>query len=113
MAGRFEVLGVVAAGGMGKVYRALDRVTREAVALKFLKSTEVVDNDRFVREARVLEQLHHPGVVRYVAQGVTEEGEPWLAMEWLEGEDLAARLANTGLTLDESLRLTARVAETL
>ena len=46
---------------------------------------------RFAREAEVLSELHHPGIVRYVAHGRTEPGRPFLAMEWLDGEDLAAR----------------------
>ena len=51
------------------------------------------DAARFQREANVLATLRHPGIVRYVAHGRAESGEPYLAMEWLEGEDLAERLA--------------------
>src|SRR5262249_39727549 len=60
---------------------------------------------RFEREGQVLSELHHPCVVRYIAHGFTKAGEPYLAMEWLEGETLDERLARTGLSLEESLRV--------
>ncbi len=68
---------------------------------------------RFGREARVLADLSHPGIVRYVAHGETPKGERYLAMEWLAGEDLQDRLRREGLTLSESVRLALRVAEAL
>src|SRR5262249_48965914 len=53
------------------------------------------------------------GIVRYVAHGAMPTGEAYLAMEWLEGEDLRSRLAREGLTLEESITLAIRVAEAL
>src|SRR5262249_47784594 len=55
----------------------------------------------------------HPGIVRYVAHGVTHEGKPYLAMEWLSGETLSARLAGVGLSIAESVTLAAHVAAAL
>jgi serine/threonine protein kinase len=82
---------------MGTVYRALDRSTGGTVALKLLHSqpsdtgrTDVAA--RFGREAQILAGLEHPGIVRYVDHGVAADGAPYLAMEWLEGTDLEARL---------------------
>jgi hypothetical protein len=69
--------------------------------------------DRFAQEARVLAALNHPAIVRYVAHGDTAQGQPYLAMEWLDGEDLADRLAASRLTVGESLEVARRVAEGL
>ena len=87
--GRFEVEREAGEGGMGTVYRATDRVTGSPVALKILRR-DGGDRARFEREAAVLSEVREDAVVRYVAHGTGEC--PWLAMEWLEGEDLAARL---------------------
>src|SRR5262249_49662727 len=58
-------------------------------------------------------ELRHAGIVRYVAHGETPDGELFLAMEWLEGEDLASRLRRMPLTTDETVALGKRVAEAL
>src|SRR5262249_14650889 len=71
------------------------------------------DTARFAREASVLAELSHPGIVRYVAHGVTPAEELYLVMEWLEGEDLLSRLLRIGLTLKESVLLRTRVAPAL
>jgi tetratricopeptide (TPR) repeat protein len=107
---RFELDLVAGAGAMGTVYRAIDRANGEAVAVKVLHSGPT---ERFIREIRVLAALRHPGIVRYIADGKTAAGELWLAMEWLDGENLAQRLARTGLTAQESVDLARRVAEAL
>src|SRR5439155_10322979 len=52
-------------------------------------------------------------VVRYVGHGATPDGRCWLALEWLDGEDLAQRLRKQGLTIAESVSLAERVAEAL
>jgi tetratricopeptide (TPR) repeat protein len=110
---RFEIERVAGAGGMGLVYRARDRLTGQRVALKTLHSEDPETRERFLREARVLADLHHPGVVSYVAHGIAGGGDLYLAMEWLEGEDLARRLSREGLTAGESLLLARRVAAAL
>ncbi|WP_437854951.1 protein kinase domain-containing protein [Sorangium sp. So ce363] len=110
---RFEVERFAASGGMGDVYRARDRRSGEAIALKVLQGASERDLRRFAREAEALVTLRLPGVVQYVAHGVTGAGQPYLAMEWLEGVTLEERLAEGPLTFDESVTLAARVAETL
>jgi hypothetical protein len=98
---------------MGEIFRARDRDTGDTVALKVLIEQRTPDTRRFEREAKVLSELRHPGIVRYVAHGATPAGRPWLAMEWLEGEDLASLLLRRALSLDEVLALGARVADAL
>jgi len=112
LAGRFVIEHPVGKGGMGVVFRALDRITLEPVALKVLRNREG-DARRFEREARVLSELSHDAIVRYVAHGVTPDGDPWLAMEWLPGEDLASWLEAHALTPRAALVLASRVASAL
>ncbi|WP_437486660.1 protein kinase [Sorangium sp. So ce1014] len=113
LAGRFELESVAGAGGMGDVYRARDRQDGEPVALKVLRSADPQLVARFQREARLLAELRHPAIARHVGHGVSDQGQHYLAMEWLDGEDLAARLARGPLGVEEGLALVRRVAEAL
>ena len=110
---RFEILERIGAGGMGVVYRALDRLSGETVAIKLLRNPESDSTGQFTREARVLASLTHPHVVRYVTHGVSSAGEPYLVMEWLAGESLSQRLARGGLGIGDSMDLIQRVAGAL
>ena len=111
---RFDLEELAGTGGMGAVFRAWDRTTGEHVALKMLHGVAAIDGrERFAREIRVLAALRHPGIVRYVADGLTPGGAPWLAMEWLDGESVSDRLARAGLTTGESVDLARRIAEAL
>ncbi|MEZ4411268.1 MAG: protein kinase, partial [Polyangiales bacterium] len=110
IAGRFELQRLVGAGGMGEVWLATDVSTGEPVALKRTHAT--ADLARFVREAEVLASLDHPGIVRHVAHGEVD-GRGYLAMAWLDGEDLAARLKRGRLDVADALDLVRRVAEAL
>ncbi len=111
---RFLLEELAGSGGMGAVFRARDRTTGEPVALKMLHGTAASDGaERFAREIRVLAALRHPGIVRYIADGRTPIGSPWLAMEWLEGESVASVLLGAGLTAAQSVDLVRRVAEAL
>jgi tetratricopeptide (TPR) repeat protein len=113
IAERFEIEQPVGSGGMGEVYRALDRLEGQVVALKVLRGAKSVEAMRFAREAKVLAELRHPNIVRYVAHGVTPRGEMYLAMEWLEGHDLAERLRRGALGVDAGVRLAVRVGRAL
>src|SRR5262245_17057317 len=110
--GRFEVERLAGTGGMASVYRAIDRVTKRPVALKVLIDA-LEDAERFAGEARILAALDHPNVVQYIAHGETREGRAYLVLEWLDGEDLAARLRRKLPTLPESLRLARVLARAL
>ncbi len=108
---RFVVERFVARGGMGEVYRAHDRATDRPVALKILIGDDADLVERFEVEARALISLDHPAVVRHVAHGVAPLFGAYLAMEWLDGVTLAAWLKKHAMTVDEALRLGARIAE--
>ena len=110
---RFEIVQQIAAGGMGEVFRGHDRVLGEAVAVKVLSEERGQRSARFAREVEVLSELSHPGIVRYIAHGEAPSGAHFLVMEWLEGEDLKARLEREALTVSEAVTLATRTAEAL
>ncbi|NUO48006.1 MAG: protein kinase, partial [Polyangiaceae bacterium] len=111
-ADRFEILNEAGAGGMGIVYRAKDRETGREVALKVLGLG--ASHERFAREAEVLGRLDHPAIVDYVAHGKVADGDPWLAMEWLEGVSLSARLRqDPPLSLREAVAIGRQTADAL
>jgi hypothetical protein len=114
-ANRFEIERPAGSGGMGDVYRARDRYTGAPVALKLMQAqgASAHAEERFAREARLLAELRHPGIVAYVAHGRAPDGRDFLAMEWLDGEDLGARLRRGPLSIGESVRLIERVADAL
>ncbi|HEX3474991.1 MAG TPA: protein kinase, partial [Kofleriaceae bacterium] len=110
---RFEIEQAVQTGGMGEVFRARDRVSGELVAIKLLADERDHRAARFEREVELLSELSHPGIVRYISHGVTPSGLLFLAMEWLDGEDLKHRLRRAPLTMGEAVTLATRVAQAL
>lgn len=94
LAGRYEVRGLIGAGGMGAVYRVLDRELREEVALKVLRHERLGDGasvERFRREVRLARRIGHPNVCRVFDLGEVD-GLRFLTMEWVEGRSLRAVL---------------------
>ena len=93
--GRYELHEQLGHGGMGVVYRAHDTVLQRIVALKLVAASYVDDpemRERFFREARAAAQLTHKNIVTVYDLG-EHEGRPYLAMEYLAGEDLQRRLS--------------------
>jgi tetratricopeptide (TPR) repeat protein len=113
IADQFELLRVAGSGGMGQVWEARDRLQDARVAVKVLTGTSQRGRTRFLREAVVLGQMRHPGIVRYVAHGVTPAEEIYLVMEWLDGEDLANRLERGALSTEDTVTLLRGVVEAL
>src|SRR5262249_42583432 len=104
-----------ASGGMGSVYRARDLESGATVALKVLDHDDNALVKRFMREAEVLSELKHPGIVRHIAHGASSSpGRAfWLAMEWLDGHDLRAHLDRGPMPVRDALVLGAHVADAL
>jgi serine/threonine protein kinase len=99
------------------VYRAYDLSTERTVALKVIAADAGVapeEEQRLMREGQLLEKLDHPGIVKTVAFGVLEDsGLPYVAMEWLDGEDLAQRQRRDPLTIQQATDLGIKVGEAL
>jgi eukaryotic-like serine/threonine-protein kinase len=110
--GRFEIEREAGSGGMARVYRARDLTNGSPVAVKVISGTADRDVRRFQREVAALSSLRHHAIVRYVHHGVAN-AKPYLAMEWLEGEDLEQRLERGPIDPIDALALTTTIAEAL
>ena len=114
---RFVVEREVGRGGVGIVYRAFALMTERTVALKVIAADAGVAPDeeqRLMREGQLLANLDHPGIVKTVAFGVLEDsGLPFVAMEWLDGEDLAQRQRRDPLSIQQATDLGIKVGEAL
>jgi eukaryotic-like serine/threonine-protein kinase len=118
--GAFEILSWIGAGGMGQVYRARDTRLDRLVALKLLAPDLHADPRllaRFEQEARALSRLTHPHicVLLDVGRGTMPDGtdQPFLVMELVEGDTLAACLTGGRLPLDQALEAGIQIAEAL
>ncbi len=99
---------------MSAVFCAYDTHLGGQAAIKVLYGRDAGEHkQRLYREARILEKLSHPGIVKHLAHGETADGMPYLAMEWVTGETLGRRLTRTGLTMGESVAMVTRIAESL
>ncbi|MCO5166683.1 MAG: serine/threonine protein kinase [Planctomycetes bacterium] len=109
--GPFEVLGELGRGGAGAVLRARDPAGREVALKVLLPGAAPHARKRFLREARALARVRHPGVVGVVDVS-DDDDRPWIAMELVAGETLEARLAREGpLAPRAAARLAERLAE--
>lgn len=113
IAGRFVLEQRLGIGGMGEVFRAQDQTTGEPVAVKILTPGNEDSAGRFFREAELIAGLDHPGIVKHVADGFVSARRPFLAMEWLDGYDLARRLKKGKLPIDDCMTMLRNIAEAL
>jgi Tol biopolymer transport system component len=113
--GRYEILDGLGAGGMGEVYRALDKNLGRHVAIKILPAAFAEDKERmarFEREAKLLAVLNHPNIA--AIHGLEESGaRRFLVLELAEGQTLQARLDRGPLPIDETLETCRQIAEGL
>jgi eukaryotic-like serine/threonine-protein kinase len=114
LSGRFEVVGLVAQGGMGDVYEAIDHVaTGDAhVIVKALRATASEDVLRFRGEAQALARLDHPAIVRLLHTG-EHHGTPYLVMELIDGPSLKERIREHPLELERVASIGHDVADAL
>jgi serine/threonine protein kinase/tetratricopeptide (TPR) repeat protein len=113
--GRYQLVEKLGQGGMGVVYRAFDTLLQRVVAIKVISRTEpgAEQRERFFREARAAGQLSHRNIITIHDLGEHED-QPYLAMEFLEGEDLQHRLARPDrMSLARKVELIIEVCEGL
>src|SRR5688572_9555367 len=113
--GPYEIVAAIGAGGMGEVYRARDRRLERTVAIKVLApnlSGNPEYRKRFEREARTVAALSHPHICPVYDIGA-HDGLDYLVMEYLEGENLAARIAKGPLPIDVALRYAIQITDAL
>ena len=117
LGGAYEVTRLIGEGGMGAVYEAIQLRLNKRVAIKVMakelaSSAEALA--RFRREAEVTSRLGHPHLVNVMDFGTTDSGEPYLVMEYLDGEDLDHRIKRLGrLPLETAVAITKQVASAL
>jgi len=93
--GNYLVVSVLGQGGMGTVYLAENPSIGRRVAIKVLREDMTVDpqvTQRFLNEARAANSIHHPNIIEVVDGGTSEDGQPYLVMELLLGEELSHRI---------------------
>lgn len=108
--GPYRPLAFLGDGGMGRVFKALDRQLGRVVALKFLKRLEPEALERFLTEGRAQAQIEHPHVANVYAVGEVE-GQPYLAMRFIDGPSLKDALPL--LSLEQKVRIVQQCAEAL
>jgi len=113
LADRFELLTRAAFGGMGSVWRSLDRNTGATVAVKILALDRPFDLVRFERESQLLATLHHSNVVGYVAHGVSVDRIHFLVQEWVDGITLSTQLLTIGANMHEAVSIAIGIADAL
>src|SRR5215210_2037647 len=113
--GHYRILGRLGEGGMGVVYKAEDTHLGRLVAIKF--PGQGADRQsfraRFLQEARAISALNHPHIATIHDYGETPEGDPYIVMELVRGQDLGEKLYGGKLTLGEAVRVIATVAGAL
>ncbi len=113
--GRFEIRGEIGRGGFGSVYEAVDPELGRSVALKALRPHRTgreLSAEWIKKEAEAVAKLNHPNIVTLFDVGRCAAG-PYLVMEFLRGETLAARLERGVLPLDEALQVADDLASGL
>ncbi|HEV3298090.1 MAG TPA: serine/threonine-protein kinase [Planctomycetaceae bacterium] len=110
--GGYDLLEEVGRGGMGIVYRARERNLERTVAIKRIRAGALADDDstqRFLKEAKAVSRLNHPNIVHIYCVGDCE-GEPFIALEFVEGPTLGERIGGTPLAPQLAGTVAAAVA---
>ncbi|HUS30539.1 MAG TPA: serine/threonine-protein kinase [Kofleriaceae bacterium] len=116
MVGEYRIEGVLGQGGMGRVYAAVHPVIGKRAAVKVLHpalSAEQESVDRFVQEARAVNQIGHPNIVDIFAFGTLPDGRCYFVMEHLQGESLGKRIEHSPMPVVDALAILDAIAVAL
>jgi serine/threonine protein kinase/tetratricopeptide (TPR) repeat protein len=114
--GKYQIRQELGKGAMGVVYLGFDPGLEREVALKVMASAIVSDGElkeRFEREAKSVARLQHPNIVTVYDLGYDSQGAPYIAMEYLKGQDLEHRIRRDPLTFREKLDVVAQTCRGL
>ena len=112
---RFRITAKLGEGGMGSVWKAEDPLLGRTVAVKLLADALVASDDarqRFLREARAASGLDHPGIATVYDAG-EDRGRVYMALQFVDGETVAARIQKGPVPLREAVRIVREAAEAL
>jgi serine/threonine protein kinase len=113
----YRILSELGAGGMGVVYLANDTVLKRRVAIKMLNakhfSHQNQQRSRLLREARAVSQINHPNIATVYDYGETEDGQPFIVMEYVDGESLCKLIERKVLTIERTVEIMGAVAAAL
>jgi len=114
---RYEITAKLGQGGMGRVFRAHDKILARDVAIKLL-NRELKDDVfvlRFQQEARAASQLNHPNILCVLDFGLISASQPYMVMEWVNGENLDERLDNKNnpLTVADKIEILMQITRGL
>lgn len=113
----YRILSKLGEGGMGTVYVAEDTLLGRRVAIKSLKIASVPGQThfrtRFLREARAASLLNHPHIATVHDYGETEDGQPYLVMELIDGQSLGDLLRENSLAVDRAVEIVEQVTEAI
>lgn len=111
---RFLIIGELARGGMGVVYRGFDRALKRQVAIKVPRQNHRhLNTYRLCREADIASQIQHPGVVPIYDRGQLADGRPYLVMQLIEGKNLLELIRTSGSSQPELLRIFGDIVRTM
>ena len=117
IADRYRLVREIGSGGMGAVWLAEHTSLKTSFAIKLIHSnltSQAEVRARFSREAQIAARLKSSHVVQVFDHGITPDGQPFIAMEWLEGASLRERLDARGrLKADETARVVKHVCRAL
>jgi serine/threonine protein kinase len=114
--GHYRIAAKLGAGGMGEVFLAEDTRLQRNAAIKFLPADMAADAERrqrFLNEARAASALNHPHVCVVYDVGETEDGWPFIAMEFVEGQSLDALVKQGPLEISKIVEIAMQVADAL
>jgi len=112
----YEFIGTIGTGGMGVIYKARQKMLNKIVAIKMLHShlLNVQSMLRFQQEAKAASSLRHPNVISVHDFGISEQGQPYMVMDYIEGTTLADLLRKDGaLPLPDAMDIFLAVCEAL
>ena len=112
----YQIVNLIGEGGMGEVYLATDTTLGRRVALKVLPTFVSKDPERlrrFTQEARAASRLSHPNVCVVHEIGETDDGRPFIAMEYVEGVTLRQRMRSHAMKLGDVLDIAIQIADAL
>src|SRR5580692_7943559 len=111
--GAWRIIHLIGRGGMGEVYEAsrADGNFEQRVAIKLLQREAAAQMVRFQAERQILARLEHPGIARLYDGGVTEDGRPFMVMEFVEGRPITEYCQITQATFEQRIALFTQVCD--